>query len=145
MLFFCLFTLTATTVTAHICGADHRRTKFVHGKGHFGKNSAGIVLIADDAFLVGNAIFGGVYHDLSGSFDAYHREDAEADQEILHAGIIAEIAANAVSDTGRHFIHVTAMAAVAFFLDFNGKCDRIYGFNHNGRQITTNWNTSNLA
>ena len=52
--------------------------EFTYGKCHIIEYSARVILISNDAFLIGNCIFGGIDKILRGTNYAYYREDADS-------------------------------------------------------------------
>lgn len=67
----------ALSAVITLCGEINGRAKFSRWKRHSAENSARIVILGRDAFLIGNAIFGCVDKILCGANYSYYRENAE--------------------------------------------------------------------
>lgn len=71
-----LFLSSATAIAMRGIG-KRRRIEFIHRECHVFKETAGIVVLADDAFLVGDTIFGNIDQILRRTLNAHDREKAE--------------------------------------------------------------------
>ena len=94
------------------------RTEFADGKIHILKDTAGIILLGNDALLIGNTIFGCANEVLSRANYSYHRENTKAYKQKSFSALIAKTSAEIrCNDLGN--ISATAARAAsrtAYFL-----------------------------
>ena len=86
------------------------RAKFSRRERHGLENTARIVVLARDAFLIGNRIFGCTDQILTGAYDAYHREKTDRNGKIFSTAIT--VVQNPI-DTRCHVIRNIARSATA--------------------------------
>ena len=110
-------------------------TEFSHGKLHILEDSAGIILLRNNALLIGNAILGSVNKIMSMAHYFYNREYSERYRKVSFKSIvIAEATVKSAYDTFWNVVCAAATATAAvilmFFNDLGRENDRIHNLNY---------------
>ena len=95
-------------------------------KRHCSEQVAGVLVgFSGIAFLIGNAVIGGLYEELCRSFYPYDREKTEGDVKSRTVVGKRELAVDAAPDTFRDLIAITGIAALLYLISENDRLNRL--------------------
>ena len=124
------FSLTTAPLVARRSGVSRLplRAEGRRRERHRMKDTARIVVLGRDAFLVGYRIFGGTHQILTGSYDANNREKADRNGKMFSA--IASVVQNTVYRRRYRLRKVAGTAATAAALVLQNAHTENDGLNH---------------